>query len=104
MSSEKKSVLIALCVSAVMAIALFLATAFAAAKTGEIFPAAVIFLFFAIFFLYALNRANELSALNKEAKDLADYEASHLRKMPDVPITRIARIVERQRRNSAQLC
>lgn len=103
MSSEKKSVLIALCVSAVMAIALYSATVLCA-MAGKVFPTEAYFIIFIPIFLYAYNRANELVALKEDEKKLADYEATHLRQMPDVPITRIMRIVERQRRNSAELC
>ncbi|HBV57672.1 MAG TPA: hypothetical protein DEB73_00110 [Candidatus Magasanikbacteria bacterium] len=92
MSSEKKSVLTALCVSAVIAIALFVAIILVA-QTGKAYLAAVIFFFFAVFFIYALTKADELVAMWDSKKKLAKYDATHPRA---VPPTRAAAVVWRR--------
>lgn len=101
MSTEKKSVLVALCISAAVTVALFIAMIFCAAQTGKLYPAAVIFFFFAVFFLYAIDRAEEFESLCEEPKILAAYEAAHRRPPAAILPTRIAAIVNRQRRNQA---
>ncbi|MBI5022928.1 MAG: hypothetical protein HZC05_02050 [Candidatus Magasanikbacteria bacterium] len=94
--SEKKRVLVALCVSAVIVIALYVASGLCA-LAGKVYSAEVFFIFCSPFLLYTLNRIDEFWALIKEPKILSDYDKAHPRA---VPPTRIAAIVCRQRRLS----
>ncbi len=94
MWSEKKRVLVTLCVSAVIAIALYSATILCA-MAGKVFPTEACFVAFVPFFLYSFNRVKEWIFLDKEQEILSAHSGA-------VPPTRIAAIVERQRRDMAR--
>jgi hypothetical protein len=97
MSSEKKSVLVRLLVSAAIVVALYCSFFFV--KMSD-YAVAICLIFFCVTFLYALARAEEFLFLKKEPEILVDYDAAHPSRT--IPPTRIAAIVERQRRDMAR--